>query len=229
MAEPLLSGLNLRKAYERTAALDAASLRLAAGEIVAVTGRSGSGKSTLMLCLSGVLRPDSGEVVFDGVRVDRLSEAERSRLRRQEFGLVLQFGQLLPELSVGDNVALPLLLDARPRRDARAAARTWIERFGVDHLEGARPGELSGGEAQRVALARALVSGPRVVFADEPTGALDTVGAQQVLELVVDTVRREGTSVVLVTHDNTVAAFADREVVLADGRTQADDAGPGAR
>jgi len=219
MGEPLLVGRNLRKSYDRTSALDAATFELAAGEVVAVTGRSGSGKSTLMLCLSGVLRPDSGEVTFDGVRVDRLSEADRSRLRRQDFGLVLQFGQLLPELTVGDNVALPLLLDSRPRRDARAAARGWLERFGVAQLENARPGELSGGEAQRVALARALVTGPRVVFADEPTGALDTVGAQQVLELVVDTVRSEGTSVVLVTHDNAVAAFADREVVLADGRT----------
>ena len=225
MDDPLLSGRNLRKAYDRTNALDAASFELAAGEIVAVTGRSGSGKSTLMLCLSGVIRPDSGEVNFDGVRVDRLSEVERSQLRRREFGLVLQFGQLLPELSVGDNVALPLLLDSRPRRDARAAARSWLERFGVAQLEGARPGQLSGGEAQRVALARALVSGPRVVFADEPTGALDTVGAQQVLELVADTVRREGTSVVLITHDNTVAAFADREVVLTDGRTSVNDFG----
>ena len=228
MVEPLLVGRNLRKAYDRTNALDAASFTLSAGEIVAVTGHSGSGKSTLMLCLSGVLRPDSGEVTFDGVRVDRLSEAERSRLRRQEFGLVLQFGQLLPELTVVDNVALPLLLDSKPRRDARAAARAWLARFGVAELVDAHPGELSGGEAQRVALARALVTGPRVVFADEPTGALDTGGAQQVLELVVDTVRREGTSVVLITHDNTVAAFADREVVLADGRTR-DDVAPDPR
>lgn len=219
MGEPLLKGRRLRKAYERTAALDAASFDLAAGEIVAVTGRSGSGKSTLMLCLSGVVRPDSGEVTYDGVRVDQMSEASRSRLRRREFGLVLQFGQLLPELSVADNVALPLLLDQKPRRDARAAALGWLDRLGVDQLAEARPGELSGGEAQRVALARALVSGPRVVFADEPTGALDSNGAREVLELVVGTARREGMSVVLVTHDNTVAAFADREVVLSDGRT----------
>lgn len=219
MREPLLKGRRLRKAYERTTALDAASFDLAAGEIVAVTGRSGSGKSTLMLCLSGVVRPDSGEVTYAGARVDQMSEAERSRLRRREFGLVLQFGQLLPELSVVDNVALPLLLDQKPRRDARAAALGWLDRLGVDELAEARPGELSGGEAQRVALARALVSGPRVVFADEPTGALDSNGAREVLELVVGTVRREGMSVVLVTHDNTVAAFADREVVLSDGRT----------
>ncbi len=229
MGEPLLTGRRLRKAYERTAALDAASFDLAAGEIVAVTGRSGSGKSTLMLCLAGVVRPDSGEVTYDGVRVDQLSEAERSRLRRRELGLVLQFGQLLPELSVADNVALPLLLDQRPRRDARAAALGWLERFGVEGLAAARPGELSGGEAQRVALARALVCGPRVVLADEPTGALDSNGAQEVLELVVDTVRREGMSAVLVTHDNTVAAFADREVVLVDGRTAVSaDLEPGA-
>lgn len=219
MGEPLLKGRRLRKTYERTSALDAASFDLAAGEIVAVTGRSGSGKSTLMLCLSGVVRPDSGEVTYDGARVDQMSEADRSRLRRREFGLVLQFGQLLPELSVADNVALPLLLDQQPRRDARAAALGWLDRLGVDQLAEARPGELSGGEAQRVALARALVSGPRVVFADEPTGALDSNGAREVLELVVGTARREGMSVVLVTHDNTVAAFADREVVLSDGRT----------
>ncbi|WP_375426741.1 ABC transporter ATP-binding protein [uncultured Friedmanniella sp.] len=229
MSEPLLSGRNLRKAYDRTSALDAAWFDLSAGEIVAVTGRSGSGKSTLMLCLAGVLRPDSGEVSFDGVRVDRLSEAERSLLRRREFGLVLQFGQLLPELTVDDNVALPLLLDGRPRRDARSAARMWLERFGVAELALARPGQLSGGELQRVALARALVTGPRIVFADEPTGALDSAGTQQVLELVLDTARHEGMSVVLVTHDNTVAAFADREVVLADGCTTSVSAfGPGA-
>ena len=229
MVEPLLTGRRLRKAYERTTALDAASFELAAGEVVAVTGRSGSGKSTLMLCLSGVVRPDSGEVTYDGTRVDHLSEAGRSRLRRREFGLVLQFGQLLPELSVADNVALPLLLDQKPRLEAGAAALGWLGRLGVAHLGAARPQELSGGEAQRVAMARALVTGPRVLFADEPTGALDSGGAQEVLDLVTGIVRREGMSLVLVTHDNTVAAFADREVVLDDGRTSDGDvAGPGA-
>lgn len=219
MTGPLVSARGLHKSFARTPALRGASLDLAAGEVVAVTGPSGSGKSTLMLCLAGVLRPDGGHVVLDGRRLDELGDADRSRVRRRELGLVLQFGQLLPELSTVDNVALPLLLDGRPRREANGAARSWLARLGVEELT-ARPGELSGGEAQRVALARALVTGPRVVLADEPTGALDSAGAAAVLGTLLEVVAETGTTLLVVTHDNTVAAHADREVVLRDGRTE---------
>jgi putative ABC transport system ATP-binding protein len=141
--------------------------------------------------------------------------------RRQRFGFVFQFGQLVPELPAVENVALPLLLDGRPRGRALSAATPWFERLGLDGLENRRPGELSGGEAQRVALARALVTQPDVVFADEPTGSLDSLAGEMVMDLLVDMARAQGTTVVLVTHDARVAAYADREVVLRDGRVLA--------
>ena len=130
---------------------------------------------------------------------------------------MFQFGQLVPELPAVENVALPLLLDAHPRRDALAVASQWLERLGVLELAGRRPGELSGGEAQRVALARALVTGPDVVFADEPTGSLDSLAGERVMDLLVDSARSLNTTVVLVTHDARVAAYAQREVIVRDG------------
>lgn len=191
-----------------------------AGEVVAVTGPSGSGKSTLLLCLAGVLQPDAGEVTFDGRRLSELSETERTTVRRREFGLVLQFGQLVPELTAAQNVALPLLLDGADTKPAHEVAVSWLERLGVAELAAALPGELSGGELQRVAVARALVTRPKVIFADEPTGALDTVNGAQVLSILLSTAREQGATVVLVTHDNRVAAHADREVVLRDGEVE---------
>lgn len=217
MTEPLFHAHHLRKAFGRTEALRGATITVDRGEVVAVTGPSGSGKSTLLLCLAGVLRPEAGEITYDGGRIDRLSESERTTLRRRDFGLVLQFGQLVPELPAVENVALPLLLDGHRGRDAEGAARGWLERLGADRLATALPGELSGGEAQRVAVARALVAGPSVVFADEPTGALDTVSGEEVLGVLLSAARESGATVVLVTHDNRVAASADREVVLRDG------------
>jgi putative ABC transport system ATP-binding protein len=218
--QALLAAHGLRKAFGRTEALRGASLSVAAGETVAVTGRSGSGKSTLLLCLAGVLRPEVGEVTYGGRPLDTLSEAERTRLRRRELGLVLQFGQLVPELSAVDNVALPLLLERHDRAASRRTALGWLERLGALDLAETRPGELSGGEAQRVAVARALVTGPKVLLADEPTGALDTVSGEQVLDELLSAARDAGASVVLVTHDNRVAAHADREVVVSDGRIE---------
>ena len=223
MTTTRLEARGLSKAFGRTEALRAASLRIAAGETVAVTGRSGSGKSTLLLCLAGILRPEAGEVSYGGRQLASLSEADRTRLRRREFGIVLQFGQLVPELSAVDNVALPLLLDRHDRSAAHRSALGWLERLGALDLADATPGELSGGEAQRVAVARALVTGPSVVFADEPTGALDTVSGEQVLDALLTAARESGASVVLVTHDNRVAAHADREVVVVDGRISGAD------
>jgi putative ABC transport system ATP-binding protein len=180
-------------------------------------GPSGSGKSTLLHCLAGIFTPDAGEVYFDGRRIDALGEAGRSEMRRRDFGFVFQFGQLVPELTVEDNVALPLLLGRAARRDAYAAARSWLPRLGLDGLGRRRTGEVSGGEAQRVALARALVHHPRVLFADEPTGSLDSLTGEHVMELLVSLTRAEGTTVVLVTHEARVAAYADRMVLVRDG------------
>ena len=221
MTEVLLEGTNLEKSFGRTQALRGASLSVAAGEVVAVTGPSGSGKSTLLMCLSGVLRPEAGEVTYGGTRLDALSESARTRLRRREFGLVLQFGQLVPELTAVQNVALPLLLEGHGRRESRTAALSRLDRLGAADVADAMPGELSGGESQRVAVARALVTGPQVVFADEPTGALDTVSGEEVLAAMLDAVRDRGAALVLVTHDNRVAAHAGREIALRDGRVEA--------
>jgi putative ABC transport system ATP-binding protein len=214
---PLLAGRDLVKAHGATPALRGASIAVHAGEILAVTGPSGSGKSTLLHCLTGLTRPDAGEVRYGAERVDRLPEHRLSELRRTEFGVVFQFGQLIPELTAADNVALPLLLAGASRAAARERAGEWLERFGVRGQGELRPGELSGGQAQRVALARALVTGARVVCADEPTGALDSLATEQVMTALVHTARESGAAVLLVTHDAQVAAYADREVVLRDG------------
>ena len=216
-AGPLLAGRALVKAHGRTEALRGASVELRAGEILAVTGASGSGKSTLVHCLSGIVRPDAGSVTYAGERLEELPEKRLSELRRTEFGVVFQFGQLIPELTALDNVALPLMLAGAGRAEARAAAGEWLERFGVRGQAESRPGELIGGQAQRAALARARVTGPPVVFADEPTGALDSLASEQVMSALVHTAREAGTAVLLITHDAQVAAYADREVQLRDG------------
>lgn len=213
----LLDAQDLHKSFGRTEALRGASLSVSPGEVVAVTGASGSGKSTLLLCAAGVLRPESGRVRYAGQPLAELSEADRSRLRRRDLGLVLQFGQLVPEMSALQNVALPLLLERHDKAAALTTARGWLERLGAADLADARPGEMSGGEAQRVAIARALVAGPRLILADEPTGALDTVTGEAVLQVLLDVTRATSASLVIVTHDNRVAATADREVVLRDG------------
>jgi putative ABC transport system ATP-binding protein len=204
--------------FGRTPALTGATLSVATGEILAVMGPSGSGKSTLLHCLAGIFTPDKGELYFDGQRLDVLTDAERTRLRRTAFGFVFQFGQLVPELTVADNVALPLLLNREKRKVAYAKAEAWLPRLGLDGLGRRRTGELSGGQAQRVALARAVVGQPRVLFADEPTGSLDTLTGEMVMDLLVGIAREEGMTVLLVTHDARVAAYADREVIVRDGK-----------
>jgi putative ABC transport system ATP-binding protein len=180
-------------------------------------GPSGSGKSTLLHCLAGILIPDSGEILFEGGRLYQIGEEERSRLRREHFGFVFQFGQLVPELSAEENVALPLLLDGVNRGPALIKAREWLGALDLAGLGQHRSGELSGGQAQRVALARALVADPEVVFADEPTGSLDSVSGEAVMELMATAVAKHGTTVVLVTHDPRIAAYASREVMVRDG------------
>jgi putative ABC transport system ATP-binding protein len=213
----LLQARDVVKSYGLTPALHGVTLDVAEGEILAVTGPSGCGKSTLLHCLAGILRPDTGEVHYDGRRLDTASEADRSRLRRTDFGVLFQFGRLVPELTAAENVALPLLLTGTGRRESREAARAWLGRLGVDELADARPSEMSGGQQQRCAAARALVTEPRVLFADEPTGALDALAGERLLGLVVRLTRERGMTVFLVTHDAKVAGYADREIVLRDG------------
>jgi putative ABC transport system ATP-binding protein len=217
---PLLAGIRLHKAYGPTPALDGATMHVAAGEVVAVMGPSGSGKSTLLHCLAGIVRPDDGRVRYRDRELSAMSDAERSALRRGEFGFVFQFGQLVPELTCLENVALPLRLDGVRRREAEQRAREWLDRLEVTDVAGKRPGEVSGGQGQRVAVARALVTTPRVIFADEPTGALDSLNGERVMRLLTEAARQTGAAVVLVTHEVRVAAYSDREVVVRDGRTR---------
>jgi putative ABC transport system ATP-binding protein len=214
----LIEARDVFKSFGQTPALRGASVSAAAGEILAIMGPSGSGKSTLLHCMAGIFRPDSGQVWFDGRRLDELSETRRTELRRTAFGFVFQFGQLVPELSTADNIALPLLLNRVRRKTAYQAADSWLTRLGLAELGGRRTGELSGGQAQRVALARALAPRPKVIFADEPTGSLDSLASENVMDLLVGIAREEGTTVVLVTHDARVAAYADREVMVRDGK-----------
>jgi len=219
-ADRVLVAEGLHKAYGRTTALQGASMEVAAGEVVAVTGPSGSGKSTLLHCLAGLVMPDAGRVTLDGSPLPVQAHA-RTLLRRRSIGIVLQFGQLVPELSALENVALPLLLERVDRTAAAERAAAWLDRLDVREVADARPRDMSGGQAQRVAIARALVASPRVVLADEPTGALDKVSGERALGALVDATRESGAALVLVTHDNRVAAAAEREVVLVDGRTHA--------
>ncbi|MDA3625625.1 ABC transporter ATP-binding protein [Saccharopolyspora sp. WRP15-2] len=220
MSEPLLSGADLQLSFGPTPALRGAGLSVEAGEVVAVMGSSGSGKSTLLHVLAGIRLPDSGRVRYRDRELTELSDDERSELRRSEFGFVFQFGQLVPELTVRENVALPLQLGGTKRREAEKKAMAWLDELGIAGVAASRPGDISGGQGQRAALARALVAEPAVVFADEPTGALDSVGGEQVMGLLTRAARDTGAAVVLVTHEARVAAYADREVVLRDGATK---------
>ncbi|MER7335731.1 MULTISPECIES: ABC transporter ATP-binding protein [unclassified Micromonospora] len=220
MTAPLLVAEDLHRSFGPTRALAGASLRVHQGEVLAVMGSSGSGKSTLLHCLAGIVRPDSGRVSFAGRDLAALTDAARSALRREAFGFVFQFGQLVPELTCLENVALPLRLDRVGRREAERRAAEWLDRLEVAEVAGKRPGEVSGGQGQRVAVARALVTRPRVVFADEPTGALDSLNGERVMRLLTGAARETGAAVVLVTHEARVAAYSDREVVVRDGRTR---------
>jgi putative ABC transport system ATP-binding protein len=215
---PAIEAHDVAFSFGETPALRGANLTVEPGEIVAVMGPSGSGKSTLLHCLAGILVPEHGEIHIDGHRIDTLGEAARSELRRDRFGFVFQFGQLVPELTAEENVALPLLLSGVRRQAALRRANPWFERLGLPGLEHRRSGELSGGQAQRVALARALVAEPSILFADEPTGALDSLTGEQVMDLLVGSAREQRTTVVLVTHEARVAAYADREIMVRDGR-----------
>jgi len=217
MSGPLVSARNLELRYGDTWALRGANLDLCAGERVALMGPSGSGKSSLLHCLAGVVAPQQGEIWFDGERLDRLSEARRSALRLKRMGMVFQFGDLVPELTLVENVLLPLRILGARRQAARAAAMEMLDRLGVADVADHRTGAVSGGQAQRAAVARALVHQPAVVFADEPTGSLDSIAAEKVLDAMVSLTGESGAALLVVTHDNIVASHLDRHLVIHDG------------
>jgi putative ABC transport system ATP-binding protein len=198
-------------------AVDGVDLSVARGEFVAIMGPSGCGKSTLLQVLGGLQRPDAGEVCVGGIRVDHDSATGRARLRRRAVGFVFQSYNLVPDLTVFDNVALPALLDHRPRRQYRPRAAALLDRLGLVERADALPSTLSGGERQRAAIARALINDPDVLLADEPTGALDTRATGGVLELLRE-LHAEGSSIVVVTHDARVATAADRLITMRDGQ-----------
>lgn len=224
-----LTGRNLVKNFGAVKALAGVDVTIPAGQSVAVMGPSGSGKSTLLHCLSGILPVTSGEITVGGTSVTGLNDAGRSRLRLKVFGFVFQDGQLVPELPANENVALPLMLAGASRRSAIREANSWLTKVGLESERKRRPGEMSGGQAQRVAVARALASSPSVVFADEPTGALDQATGHEIMQILTTTARMGGATLVVVTHDPNVAAWCDRLIEIRDGRIHADTTAKGVR
>ena len=214
----IISAKNIKKSYGKTEILHGVSLDVKQGEVLAIMGPSGSGKSTLLHSLAAIISVDSGEIMFDDRNIAKLNDNKRSILRRTAFGFVFQFSQLVPELTVIDNVALPLLLNGVNRNEAYKEAKKWLGGVGLTDKYESTPGEISGGQAQRVAIARAMVVQPKILFADEPTGSLDSLNSEHVMELFIKTAKDHGTTVIMVTHEPSIAAYADREIVVRDGQ-----------
>ncbi|WP_288816536.1 ABC transporter ATP-binding protein [uncultured Varibaculum sp.] len=220
----VLSTDNITKSFGNVRALAGVSLNIHEGESVAIMGPSGSGKSTLLHCLSGVLVPESGKVLFRGEDIAAQKDVTRSRLRLSQFGFVFQDGQLIPELPARENVALPLVLTGTLLPKALKRADQLLAELGLSELKKRRPGDMSGGQAQRVAIARALIGNPKVVFADEPSGALDQATGYEMMEILTREVQRCGAALVLVTHDINVAQWCSRLIEIRDGQIHSDRA-----
>ena len=220
----VLSTDNITKSFGNVRALSGVSLQIHEGESVAIMGPSGSGKSTLLHCLSGVLVPESGKVLFRGEDIAAQKDVTRSRLRLSQFGFVFQDGQLIPELPARENVALPLILTGTLLPKALKRADQLLAQLGLSELKKRRPGDMSGGQAQRVAIARALIGNPKVVFADEPSGALDQATGYEMMEILTREVQRCGAALVLVTHDINVAQWCSRLIEIRDGQIHSDRA-----
>lgn len=211
---------DIHKKIGKTDIIQGVSFEAHAGEIVAIMGPSGSGKSTLLYCLAGIIAVDKGNIKYDGKSITSLSRSALAKLRRTDFGFIFQFGELVPELPVRDNVALPLLLRGEKKREAYRVADVWLSTVGLKDVAQSLPQTLSGGETQRVAIARAMAIRPKIIFADEPTGSLDSVNSKNVMELLALVARNHHAAVVIVTHSEEVAAFADRIIRLRDGRIE---------
>ncbi|MDR6939498.1 putative ABC transport system ATP-binding protein [Arcanobacterium hippocoleae] len=218
----LLQAVGVTKNFGMVHALAGIDLSIRKGEQVAIMGPSGSGKSTLLHTLSGILTPSSGRVSFNGTAISSLRDSARSRIRMQHFGFVFQDGQLVPELTARENAALPLLLNGANRNSANKTAADWLNRLGVGEQSRKRPGEMSGGQAQRVAIARALACSPAVVFADEPTGALDQATGHEVMQILTTAAKMSGATLIVITHDIKVAAWCQRLVEIRDGLVHTD-------
>ncbi|KAA9132321.1 ABC transporter ATP-binding protein [Microbacterium caowuchunii] len=223
MDTSVLHATGLVKTYGTTHALAGVDLAIRRGESVAVMGASGSGKTTLLHVLAGITAPDAGAVTFSPasgapVQVTGLRETGRSKLRRESFGFVFQQGLLIPELTAIENVAIALMITGRSRAESMERAASWLGALGLAGMEERRIGELSGGQAQRVATARAQVTGAEVVFADEPTGALDSRTSVEVMDALLWATTQQGRTLVVVTHDPDVAARCSRTVAVRDGR-----------
>ncbi|MFP4160564.1 MAG: ABC transporter ATP-binding protein [Ectothiorhodospira sp.] len=220
----------LRRAYEegghRRVVLDGIDALIQRGEIVALLGRSGSGKSTLLNLLAGIDRPDGGEIRVEGQGLDRMGERERTLFRRRRVGFVYQFFNLVPTLTVAENIALPLELNGLPSRERRSRVEDLLAQVGLPGRGGAFPDALSGGEQQRVAIARAIAHAPALLLADEPTGNLDAETGERIIALLRDLVRRQGCTLVMVTHSREVAAAADRVWTLTEGHLDVGEARP---
>ncbi|MCK6470213.1 MAG: ABC transporter ATP-binding protein [Planctomycetes bacterium] len=226
-AEPLIRCRGVKRGYgtapARTVALAGVDLDVPAGQTLAIVGPSGSGKSTLLHLIGAMEIPDEGEVRVAGRDVTKLADDEAARFRREKIGFVFQFFNLIPTLSSLDNVALPARMAGRGAAEARAKARTLLERVSLGERAESRPDALSGGQQQRVAIARALVNDPRIVLADEPTGALDTASGEAVLKLLLEIVRERGTTLLMATHSEQAVAHAERRIRVEDGRIVADE------
>lgn len=214
----MIRATDIRKRFGAVEALGGVSLEVAQAEIVAIVGASGAGKSTLLQILGTLLAPDSGRVEIAGVDVSQLKAKEIAKFRNRHIGFVFQFHHLLPEFSAIENVMMPSLLGGCSRREAENRATELLEMVGMQHRATHRPSEMSGGEQQRVAIARALINRPSVVFADEPTGNLDTRNRDEIQRLLYDVRDRFNQTIVLVTHDDALASSADRKIVMSDGR-----------
>lgn len=222
----IISARNLHKSYGNNPVLRNVSLDIYPGESVAIMGPSGSGKTTLLHALSGIIKLDAGSVLFNGpagqVAVESLSERERTSLRANSFGFVFQQGLLVPELTAEENVSLAAMIAGVPRQQARSISADLLNRLGLGQMLDRRMGEMSGGQAQRVAIARSQVNGAPVTFADEPTGALDSKTAREVMALLLTMIPQQGKTLLVVTHDPNVAAACSRVVYLQDGQIVSD-------
>lgn len=213
---------NIRKSYGNLRVLSDVSLTIGTNEIITIVGPSGAGKTTLLQIAGSLDRPDSGEVIYDGLDVFGLKDRKLSEFRNRNIGFIFQFHQLLPEFTAQENTALPAMIAGEPKRKAMKRAGELLDLLGLGDRLTHRPSELSGGERQRAAIARALINEPKVIFADEPTGSLDSRNRDEIRALIADLRVRLGRTFVIVTHDPSISLIADRVINMADGRIVAD-------